>query len=199
MNDIPAATLDCGRTVEQISDYLASDRIPRDPDIETCPECLNALEALNRVSDLSRALLARDTAALPPPPEGWLKTIMANVQDEVRAGRGLPIDHPDPRAHVTISEGAVRALVRAAGDSIDGLIVGKCDILGEAERLGAAVEVNVTASVAWGEPISEIATTLRKTVAKLLRQHTELNVAAVNVTIEGLHGYNMSRSDNDSA
>ena len=44
--------LDCGKTIQELSAYLAADRIPFDPTIETCPECLNALHALAQVSQL---------------------------------------------------------------------------------------------------------------------------------------------------
>ena len=58
--------LDCGKTIDELSDYLAMDRIPFDPTIETCPECLNALHALDQIAQLSRDLLDNDAAHLPP-------------------------------------------------------------------------------------------------------------------------------------
>jgi cytosine permease len=45
--------LDCGRSVEELSAYLEAGRQPYDRDIETCPDCLNAIESLQRVGQLS--------------------------------------------------------------------------------------------------------------------------------------------------
>ena len=61
--------LDCGKTIDEISDYLESGRAPYDAEIETCPECLNALDALSRAGRLSRELIAADAADLPEPAE----------------------------------------------------------------------------------------------------------------------------------
>lgn len=188
MNDL-TPTLDCGKTVEELSDYLAADRLPYDPTIETCPVCLNELRALARVSRLSGDLLAQDAADLPAPPDTWLQSIMHNIHREMRAGRDLPLRHPDPRVRISVTEGAVLALIRAAADDLDGLILGKCELLGDADRPGASVDVHLTASVRWGRPIPELSTALRDVVSAALARHTELDIAAVDVTVEDLHGY----------
>lgn len=180
-------TLDCGRTVEELSDYLAADRTPRDPHIESCPECLNALQGLSRVAQLSRDLLAQDAADLPPAPESWIKGIMANIQNEVRAGRSLPLSHPDPRVALSVTEGAVRALIRSVGDGIPGIVIGRCRLEGDVEEPGAPIEVNVTASIAWGESIATTTALLREGIVEALGRHTELNIDAVNVVVEDLH------------
>ncbi|MFG6446507.1 Asp23/Gls24 family envelope stress response protein [Microbacterium sp. P07] len=189
MSEAHSVVLDCGKTVDDLSDYLAADRQPYDADIETCPECLNALDALERVSALSRSLIERDARELPPPPSTWFDRIMDVVRSEMRAGRSLPVQHPDPRVEVTITEGAVRALVRAVGDAIPGLYVGRVDIVGDAEVADAPVEVSLTATIAWDRSVVESAALLRSAVYEALAQHTDLNVAAVNVTVEDVHGF----------
>ena len=106
--------LDCGRTIQELSEYLEAGRSPRDPEIEQCPECLNALESLSRVGDLSRDLFAADAASLPEPSAGWFGGILdqvacpgqpdvqlAPVAGRYRAGRkgafeGLEIGPPGP-------------------------------------------------------------------------------------------------------
>lgn len=180
-------TLECGKTVQELSDYLAADRFPRDPHIESCPECLNALQGLTRVSQLSRELLAQDVADLPATPENWIAGIMSNIQNEVRAGRLLPLSHRDARVRLSVTEGAVRALIRSVADDLPGIVVGRCRLDGDVETPGAPVEVSVTASVAWGEPILPITTLLRERILDALARHTEVNVVAVDVTVEDLH------------
>src|SRR5688500_6486179 len=127
VTNLASIPLECGKTLDELSDYLAADRIPYDPHVETCPDCLNALTALARLAELSRDLISHDAERLPPAPENWLRAILANIHDEIRAGRSIPIHHADPRAQITVTEGAVRALIRSAGDGIDGLVIGKCE------------------------------------------------------------------------
>lgn len=179
--------LDCGTTIDELSDYLDRGRVPADPHIETCPDCLNALEALERVGRLSRDLIDADAAELPPPPESWFERIFTSIQEELRAGRSLPISHPDPRVQITVTEGAVRALLRDSGDAIDGVFISRTEIVGDAETLGAPVEINLTASVRFGTSIQQLTDELRDVAYAALATHTDLNVTAVNISVEDIH------------
>lgn len=189
MNDPTPTPLDCGKTIEELGDYLAAGRTPYDPEIETCPECLNELRALERVSRLARDLIAQEAADLPAPPDDWMQAILEDIHREMRAGRDLPIHHPDPRVRIGVTEGAVRALIRDLADDLDGLIVGRCEFIGAADRPGAPVRVHLTASALWGRSVPELSATLRDLVADALSRHTELDVVAIDVTIADLHGY----------
>ncbi|MFE1644004.1 Asp23/Gls24 family envelope stress response protein [Microbacterium sp. P01] len=193
MTDDDSTVLDCGKTIDELSDYLDRGREPWDASIETCPVCLNALDALARVARLSRDLIDDDATQLPPPPEGWLKSIMDSVHAELRAGRELPLRHPDPRVRITVTEGAVRSLLRATGDAIDGLFIGRTEIIGDAEIAGAPIEIRLTATVGWGTSIPEVADTLRAHIFSVLEEHTELNVISVDVTVEDIHGYDHTK------
>lgn len=195
MTDDQRQRLDCGRSVEELSAYFDAGRQPYDPDIETCPDCLNTLEALARVGQLSRDLVADDAARLPRPPQSWFEGVLSAIHSELRAGRSLPLSHPDPRVAITVTEGAVRALIRSTGDALDGVYIGRTEILGDAETPGAPVQVRVSASVAWGVPIPEATELLRGHIHEALRRHTELNVTAVDVTVEDIHGYSSEEDE----
>ncbi|MEH3090003.1 MAG: Asp23/Gls24 family envelope stress response protein [Microbacterium arborescens] len=187
MSDPDALTLDCGKTIDEISDYLEAGRAPYDPAIETCPDCLNALDALERAGRISRELIAADAAQLPAPTDSWFHGVMDAVRSELRAGRSIPLSHPDPRVIATVTEGAVQALIRASGDAVGGVFIGHTRIIGDVEVAGAPVAVEVTASVAWGESLPAVAAAVRGAVADALEQHTELAVTAIDVTVEDVH------------
>lgn len=187
MTETTMRPLSCGKTVDELSNYLSHDRTPFDATIETCPECLNALDALERLGELSRNLLAHEAQDEPPLSDSWIDGIMANIQREMRAGRSLPLEHPDPRVTITITEGALRALVRAAGDDVSGILIGKCDITGDAETPGAAITITVTASLAWGESGPAKAAQVRARIYDAVAQHTTLNITAVDVVIQDIH------------
>lgn len=185
--DADGMALDCGKTIDEINEYLESGRSPYDPEIETCPDCLNALDALERAGRLSRDLIAADAAEMPEPSENWFNGVMTAVRAELRAGRSIPLSHPDPRVSMSVTEGAVQSLIRASGDSVDGVFIGHSRIVGDVEVPEAPIAVDITASVAWGESLPAAAGAVRQAVSDALARHTELNVTAVDVTVEDLH------------
>ncbi|WP_341952720.1 Asp23/Gls24 family envelope stress response protein [Salinibacterium sp. TMP30] len=189
MTEIAPTVLGCGNTIDELSDYLTADRTPPDPKIETCPECLNALAGLNRVAELSRDLLIHERTRRAAPSESWFSAVIANIAREARAGRSLPLHHDNPQVRLSITEGAVRALVRAVGDDIDGVVVGNTRIDGDVESLNAPVAITVTANTAWSQPAQQLAETLRSGIHDALRKHTHLHVTAVNIVINDLYGY----------
>ena len=186
-SDETLSRLDCGKTIRELAAYLEAGRAPVDPHIERCPECLNALEALERAGRLSRDLIDDEATRLPAPPESWFERIFTTIHAELRAGRSFPISHPDPRVHITVTEGAVRALLRESGDSIDGVYITRTEIVGDAETLGAPVEINLAASVRFGISITQLTEDLRSTAHATLTTHTDLNVAAVNIIVDDVH------------
>ena len=179
---LPDDRLIDGRTLDELSDYLARGRRPVDPGIEGSAECRAALAALERLGATTRALLDEE-AARTPVDDGWVGRIMDGIRLDVQAGRRIPVAHPDPAADLAVTEGAVRALVRGVGDAIDGVIVGRCRLAGEVETPGAPIEVHVEISVRYGEPLAAVADAVRDAVAGELSRHTELNVAALDVTV----------------
>lgn len=187
MTEDTRVALDCGRTVEELSAYLADGGTPFDPTIETCPECLNALEGLAGVSALSQELLAAEAATIEPPPESWLHDLMANISAEARAGRSLPLRHPDPRVAATVTEGAVRALIRSVGDGVDGLLVGACTLVGDVEALGAPIRITVRVSVPWGHAAMPLGAELRGRLGAALAEHTDLLVETIDVVVTDVH------------
>ncbi|MDO9395342.1 MAG: Asp23/Gls24 family envelope stress response protein [Herbiconiux sp.] len=167
-------------------DYLDRGEEPPRDLIDATPEGQLAYAALLRVRDAAGDLIdiESDGAAAPA---GWVEGILAEVQREVRSGRSIPLTHSSPRAALSITEGAVRALIRAAGDAVDGLLVGRSRLEGDVTMPGEPIVVRLDASVFWGESIPEAAERLRSAVAATLLQHTELNIAEIEVTVTDVH------------
>ena len=89
----------------------------------------------------------------------------------------------DSRALAVITEGAVRAIIRAAGDGVDGIFVGRCRFTGDITIPGEPVTIDVDASVLWGQSIPQTAERVREAITADLARHTVLNISAVNVTV----------------
>ncbi|WP_241972803.1 hypothetical protein [Cryobacterium cryoconiti] len=176
-----------GHTFEELSDYLDRDRTPADPSIEGSPECQTALNGMQRLRSVHRDLLLKDAQRESEREDSWVSSILQHISLEARAGRDIPISHSSPTARLSVTEGAVRGILRAAGDSVPNIIVGRCHLDGDVTEPGAPITVRVDATVLEGEIIASLADQLREALYAALRQHTELAVEAIDITIRDLY------------
>jgi uncharacterized alkaline shock family protein YloU len=178
-----AANLD-GHTIEELSAYLDAERTPANFSIESSPGCQIALTALGRLREFTGHVLEAQAAAEPALADSWVQEIMGRIALEARAGRDIPITHPSATAHLALSEGAVRGMIRAAGDSVPEVIVGRCQLEGDITRPGESITITVDISVAWGENLPNAASRVRTAIHRQLLKHTELNITAVDITVQ---------------
>jgi hypothetical protein len=184
-----------GHTIEELSDYLDAGETPADPSIDTSPGCQSALSALRRLRVVSLSILEAEAQGEPAPDEGWISGLLHDIGREARAGRRIPVPHPDPAADLAVTEGSVRSLIRAAGDDVGGLLIGRCRLEGDVTTIGAPVSVHVDASAYWTEPIPAAADRLREAIRMALLQHTDLVVTAIDITVHDIHGAPASLDD----
>ena len=173
-------TQDCGRHIEDLSDYLDTGASPDAQHIGHCPQCQARLAGLRSLNAVARDLLDDDVATASAGDSSWLDGIVANLQLETRAGRSIPLEG-GAMEDLSETEGSVIAMVRAMGDSLGGVLIGRCRLDGEVELPGAPVDVNINVSARYGYQLPSLAQELRAAVLAQLLLHTELNIAAVNV------------------
>lgn len=176
-----------GYTLDDLSAYLDRGRTPAIAAIDDSPECQAMLASMERVGSLARDLLAQDVIEHPTLEEGWLGGLLTSISREIKAGRDIPLTSPDPRATLTVTEGAVRELVRAAGDSVDGVLVGSCSLDGDVAVPGTGIRVTLSISVVLNSPVQELAETVRQRVFSELLSHTELAIESIDVTVTDVH------------
>jgi hypothetical protein len=172
-----------GHTVESLSDYLDRGREPRDPHIESSPAAQNALAALSRLRAVAPRVMAAHAEQFAPTNDGWLKRILDQIGLQAHAGRDIPISHDVGGAVLSISEGAVRSLVRDAGDLTDGLIVERCRLDGDLETPGAPIDIHVVVSTFDGLDEARVTAEFREHVLESLGLHTDLVIASITVRI----------------
>ncbi|WP_170133041.1 Asp23/Gls24 family envelope stress response protein [Arthrobacter livingstonensis] len=173
-------TRDCGRSIEDLSDYLETGRSDDALHIEYCPQCQARLAGLRGLHAAALELLDDDVTSAAADEPGWLDAMLANLRLETRAGRSIPLTG-GPHETLTETEGSVIALVRNVGDSLGGVLIGKCRLDGDVDVAGAPVDVNINVSALYGHPLPALAEELRQVVMAELLVQTELNVATVNV------------------
>ncbi|MEO6309702.1 MAG: hypothetical protein ABIO33_03350, partial [Leifsonia sp.] len=132
-----------GHTIDELSDYLDVGREPPDLTIENSPGCQIALDALTRLRTETWTMLDVEARADATMAHTWLANILQNISHEAKAGRAIPISHPDPNTRLRVTEGSIRGLIRAAGDAADGALVGKVDLDGDVTVVGSPITINL--------------------------------------------------------
>ena len=180
-----AADLD-GHTIEQLSDYLDRGMVPSDPTIDSSPGCQIALRSLSRLHSIAAGVLEAEARAEPVRDDSWIERIISRIVLEARAGRTIPFHSPSGTARLAITEGAVRGIIRGAGDLMDGVLIGRCRLEGDVTVPGEPITVTVDVSVAWGESIPGMVERVRHAIREALTKHTELTVVGIDITVHDI-------------
>ena len=146
-----------------------------------------ALSNMKRFRELSWSALERESHSDPDRDNTWITGLLETIRAEIRSGRDIPISHPDPALRLTITEAAVRGIIRRAGDTLGGVIMGRCVLDGDVTIPGEGVRVDITASIEFGRPVNATAELLRQRVAEALAEHTELLITKIDVVIDGVY------------
>jgi len=180
---VPEAERLDGHSLAELSDYLDRGRSPADPAIEASPSAQHALAALSRLRAIAPRVLRTDAELFEPKDDSWVKRILDHIGVQAHAGRDIPLSHDQPGADLSISEGAVRALVRETGDDLDGLIVERTRLRGAIEDRDALVTVEIEVSAFEGTDVEALVEDLRRRVARTLALHTELQLDEIVVRV----------------
>lgn len=172
-----------GHTIDELADYLDAGMTPADPSIDESPACQNALAALVRLRQVSMEALEADARNEPPAEESWISGLLRNISIEARSGRDIPLQAERPTERGYVTEGAVRSLVRSAGDEVPGVLVERCRLDGDVTEPGAPIRVTVAISVRWGASMPTAADDVRSAVAESLAVHTDLHIDGIDVEV----------------
>jgi len=172
-----------GHSIESLSDYLDRDRQPADPTIESSPAAQHALAALARLRAVAPRVLASEADSYEFPHDHWIARILEQISVQVRAGRDIPVAHDVPTAVLSITEGAVRGLVRDVGDGFGGMLVERVRLDGDIESPGAHAVVTVDIVTFAGTDVAAVGEEFGRAVRSALAKHTELSVTDVVVRV----------------
>lgn len=193
VNAVPADDDLDGHTMEELGDYLDRGRTPYDPSIENSAACRLALTNMARVQELSWSALERESQLDPDRDDAWITGLLDTIKTEIKSGRDVPIAHPDPTLRLALTEAAVRGMIRRAGDTMGGVVMGRCVLDGDVTTPGRPIRVDVTASIEFGLSVQATADQLRVRIAAALDEHTELDVVGIDVTIDDVYPPERSR------
>ncbi|MDR6571710.1 hypothetical protein J2X60_000335 [Curtobacterium sp. 320] len=175
-----------GHTIDELADYLDAGMQPADPSIDHSAACQNALAAIVRLRQSSLGSLEAAAEQEAPADESWISGVLANISLEARAGRDVPLRPAAPTERPVMTEGAIRSLVRTAGDAVPDALIARCTLEGDVTELGAPVRIVVEIAVRVGSTIQRVASDIRETVAEVLATETDLLVESVDVVVRDL-------------
>lgn len=175
-----------GHTIDELADYLDAGMLPPDPSIDDSPACQNALAAIIRLRHSSLGSLEAAAANEAPADESWISGVLANISIEARAGRDVPLRPEAPTERPVMTEGAIRSLIRTAGDAVPGVVIARCSLEGDVAELGAPVRIVVEIAVRAGASIPNTAELVRLAVTAAVEAQTDLVVDSVDVVVRDL-------------
>ncbi len=176
-----------GHTIEQLSDYLDRGREPAEASIDESPECAIALRSLEHLRRAQQELLRGELSREALRDDSWVTRILNNITLEAHAGRDVLLPHPLPTARLVVTEGALRGILRETGDQMTNVLVGRCALIGDIDIPGAPITIAVDITVFPKENIPRLVDRLRTALAAAVQKHTQLVVAAIDITVRDLH------------
>lgn len=180
-----------GYTLDELADYADRGRQPAITAIDGSAECQAVLDSLERLHHLSADLIAHEAQEAGELDEEWISGILDVISREFRAGRDIPFASDDARTTVSVTEGALRELVRVTGDGVPGVLIGRSRV--EEVEPGHA-RIDVTASASSARPLRVVADELRSAIAAAVERHSPFIVDEVDVTIVDIYD---SRAEGD--
>jgi hypothetical protein len=168
-----------GHTLDELADYLERGRRPRDPSIEESPSCLIALDALQGLRDAAGSILEDDDGDAGA--QDWISAVVESIPLDARPGRSFRLPTPHPAIAASVTEGALRGLVRAVGDAVPGLLVGGVRF---APDRPTALDVQV--ALVEGHRLVPAVARLREELRIALAGHAPFRIDRIDVRVIGL-------------
>lgn len=176
-----------GHSMEELSEYLDNGRRPYDASIEDSAASVLALAALQRLNGVAADLMERVAEPRPGAVDQWVAGVLTRISLDARAGRDLPLAAPPDGDALLVTEGALRSLVRGAGDRLPGTLIGRVTIDGDLGTPTAEVALRVEMDIVFGMPIPGAVDRLREAIAATIRRHTTFRTGSIDVVVRDLH------------
>lgn len=175
-----------GHTLDELSDYLDRGRRPADPSIDDSPACQIALSALQRLRAVTGSFLDEDDRGTGTD-EDWIGRVLAVLPLEARAGRDFPLPVAEPDTDASVTEGALRGLVRTIGDAVPGLLVGSVRF-GDADPVTQQVDLDVQVALRYGVPLQDAEAGFRDALRSGLAPHAPFRLGRIDIRVVALIG-----------
>lgn len=172
--------LPCGHDIDQLWDRLVMDA----PD-EHARSCEHCQAALDEIRPLRRAMMVLAAEPVRPPADLHAK-VMAAVR--ARKADGPRITLPGPAGNrLVISEHAAAIILRAAGDTVDGVRARSCRLSPNAHDMRTATDLKLSISLRFDRPVPTAARAVRVAVRTAARAQLGLTLGRIDIDVVDVH------------
>jgi hypothetical protein len=172
--------LPCGHDIDQLWDYLVKDA----PD-EHARSCAHCQAALNEIRPLRTA--TSELAAEPVrPPADLSSKVMVVVR--ARTASAPRVALPGTAGNrLFISERAAAFILRAAGDTVDGVRARSCQLTPDPHDLSTSTDLKLSISLRFGMPALAAARAVRMAVRAAARAQLGLTLGRIDIDVVDVH------------
>jgi hypothetical protein len=172
--------LPCGRRVDQLWNHLANGT--PDEHAQGCEHCQAALAEIRPLFEANEQLAAERAS----PPDDLTGRVMAAIRARIHPGPRIPLPGP-AGMRLDISERAAATILRAAGDTVDGVRSRSCRLIPAVHDKDAFTGLQLTISLRYGVPAFAAARALRGAVHAAAGRQLGLTLGHIDIEVADIH------------
>jgi len=172
-------TLACGHHVDQLWNHLAHGA--PDEHARACGHCQAALDEIRPLLTATSELAAEPAR----PPDDLTGRVMTVIR--ARTAPAPRITLPGPAGILHISERAAAIILRAAGDTVEGVRARSCRLTPAAGYNSTPADLKLTVSLRYDIPALTAATAVRAAVRAAARAQLGLTLGQIDIEVADIH------------
>jgi uncharacterized alkaline shock family protein YloU len=172
--------LPCGHHVEQLWSDLA--RGAPGGHARACEHCQAAAAAISPLLTATGELAAEPAR----PPDDLVGRVMAVIRTRIPPAPRIALPSP-AGIRLQISERAAAVILRAAGDSVEGVHARSCQLTPAAPGKSASTGLKLTISLRYGVPALAAARAVRAAVRTAARGQLGLTLGRIDIEVADVH------------
>jgi hypothetical protein len=172
--------LPCGHHIDQLWDHLAHGT--PDEHAQGCEHCQAALTEIRPLLTALNQLAAEPVS----PPDDLSGRVMAVIRARIHPAARIPLPGP-AGMRLDISEHAAAFILRAAGDTVDGVRARSCRLTPAAHDRSTSTGLQLTISLRYGVPALTAARALRGAVHAAARRQLGLTLGHIDIEVTDIH------------
>jgi uncharacterized alkaline shock family protein YloU len=172
--------LPCGQHIGQLWNHLTSGRSG-----EHAAACQHCQAALSEIRPLLQAT-SELAAELVSPPDDLSPRIMSVIRARIHPAVRIPLAGP-AGMRLDITEHAAAVILRAAGDTIDGVRVRSCRLTPARQDGQTSAGLKLSISLRYGIAAPAAATAVRAAVRAAATRQLDLTLADIDIDVADIH------------
>ena len=172
--------LPCGHHIDQLWNHLA--RGTPDEHAQGCEHCQAALTGIRPLLTATSQLAAEPVS----PPGDLSGRVMTVIRARIHPAPRIPLPGP-AGMRLDISERAAAIILRAAGDTVDGVRARSCRLTPAAHDKSTPTGLQLTISLRYGLPALAAARTVRAALHAAARRQLGLTLGHIDIEVADIH------------